>query len=85
MTLTFLGVYIRTATVNCVSSNSLDSRQVRLTQLPLKDGRGRKFQPVGETLNRWAEQNPDKIRLNYWSVASAGVPVELWLLYVERP
>ena len=88
MNLTFLGVYIKTATFNCVSSNSLESPQLRITQLPLKvqkGQKGQKFLPIGEALNRWAEENPDKRRLTYYSLTSAGVPVELWLLYVERP
>jgi hypothetical protein len=85
MTVTFLMVAIKTVTVNCVASNSLDSPQVRLTRVPLNSGtKGRKLQPAGEVLNSWTDQNPDKRRLNYWTVVSSGVPVELWLLYVEN-
>jgi hypothetical protein len=56
-----------------------------LTRVPLNSGTsGRRLQPAGEVLNSWTERNPDKRRLNYWTVVSSGVPVELWLLYVEN-
>jgi hypothetical protein len=85
MTITFLMVAIKTVTVNCVASNSTESPQVRLSRVPLDNGaKKRQRKPVGEVLNSWSEQNPDKSRLNYWTVVSVGLPVEIWLLYVEK-
>ena len=85
MTLHFFHTQISSVTANCTATGDPEIPVVRLERLSLGGGfLGRKRQTPGVALNDWAEQHPQRRRLNYWSVASGGTPVELWLLYVEQ-
>lgn len=75
---------IQTVTVNCTASSQAVSPQVRLERVPLPAGfLGRNRLSAGEALNTWADQHPDRRRLNYWTPLSRGVPIDMWILYVE--
>jgi hypothetical protein len=85
MTLHFFHTQISSVTANCTATSDPEIPVVRLERLSLGGGfLGRKRQTPGVALNDWAERHPKRRRLNYWSVASGGTPVELWLLYVEQ-
>jgi hypothetical protein len=84
MTLHFFQAHISSVTANCVATSAPETPVVRLERVSLGGGfLGRHRQPAGVALNDWADRHPERKRLNYWSVASGGVPVEPWILYVE--
>jgi hypothetical protein len=85
MTISFLLARIQTVTVNCTASNQAATPRVRIERVSLPAGfLGRNRLSPGEALNTWADRHPDRRRLNYWTPLARGVPIELWILYVEQ-
>jgi hypothetical protein len=85
MTISFLLARIQSVTVNCTVSNQAAAPRVRIERVSLPAGfLGRNRLSPGEALNSWADRHPDRRRMNYWTPLARGVPIELWILYVEQ-
>jgi hypothetical protein len=39
---------------------------------------------LGDALNSWSEANPDRHRISHITCVNAGIPMEVWVLSVDR-
>jgi len=74
-------------TLTCRAESAPVDFQYQLERMELRSGwLGRRRTEVGEGLNRWLDANPHRRRVNYWVLSSNGVPMDLWILFMEaRP
>ena len=75
--------FARAVTFKCVGINKPTGRLFRLDRLIVDKGTFSRFKKtLGEVLNSWKEQHPDRLIVSHWNVQPAGVVAEAWILSV---
>jgi hypothetical protein len=75
---------VRGVTLDMAESAVQVPWRLQFARVPLVEGLlGRNRKDLGEALNAWTDRNPNRRLQSYVILSSAGVDVELWVLFSE--